>query len=302
MYKKRKHKVLILAGGGLFGHIITYLLSNIECDFVRQIDTIAGTSIGGILALLYATCPDHKYINNQFELNGPKIFKKSIFDYLKIKGPKYSNNKLKQFIELFLQDYTLNDLFEINNKCLNIIIPTLDFNRSIPKVFDNIDIQDNQMPLVQLALATSAAPTYFPAIQYNDTVLIDGGVLENIPITTTIVTLMSKRGLSLEDMDVFVIGTGSDAVINDYNAKQVTNFTLGDWAFKFLVPYVTESNETCSMYWWTQPNLKFNSFNLFNPIHITGKMDDPNVLKNTRKWCEPHLQSFKDQFYQFLNN
>ena len=47
---KRKHKVLILAGGGLFGAIPVYFLSKLgkDYEFQKHIDTIAGTSIGGI--------------------------------------------------------------------------------------------------------------------------------------------------------------------------------------------------------------------------------------------------------------
>lgn len=301
MTKRKKHKIVILAGGGLFGYVATYLLSHIKEDFVTKIDTISGTSIGGILALIYAVCPDRKYINDQFKLGGKQIFTRSFLDKLKLSGPKYSNKNLLKFIKVFLQDYTLADLYQVNQRHLNVIIPTIDYNLSQPKIFDNICELDLDMPLWQLALATSAAPTYFPAIQYKDTVLIDGGVLENIPITSTITALMSRCDIRMEDMDIFVIGTGIDVEEKKLTAEQVTNFNYINWLFDFLIPYVTESNEMASMYWWQQKGIHVNSIRVFNPVKISGAMDDPAVLNYVESWCEPYVEQFKSEFMEFLN-
>ena len=121
---------------------------------------------------------------------------------------------------------------------MNVIIPTLDFTLTQPRVFDNINVDPNMdMDLKTIALATAAAPTYFPAIEYiwkmqegaieealhrpineqiylltqqailwqeeqknkiknladiRKSVLVDGGVLENIPVVTTYTTLRSE--------------------------------------------------------------------------------------------------------------
>ena len=38
-------------------------------------------------------------------------------------------------------------------------------------------------------------------------VLVDGGVLENIPVVTTYTTLRSELGIEAKDIDMFIIGT-----------------------------------------------------------------------------------------------
>lgn len=76
--KKKKYKVLLNAGGGAFGYVITYLMSHLNRDIYKEIDVAAGTSIGGILTLLYAINPDYKWINTLFEAGVSKIFKKRL--------------------------------------------------------------------------------------------------------------------------------------------------------------------------------------------------------------------------------
>jgi patatin-like phospholipase/acyl hydrolase len=77
--KNKKYKVLLNAGGGAFGYVITSLMSSLNRDIYKEIDVAAGTSIGGILTLLYSVCSDYKFINNLFEQGVSKIFKKRLF-------------------------------------------------------------------------------------------------------------------------------------------------------------------------------------------------------------------------------
>ena len=56
---------------------------------------------------------------------------------------------------------------KVNDKNLHVIVPTLDFTLTQPRVFDNINLDPKMdMDLKTIALATAAAPTYFPAIEY----------------------------------------------------------------------------------------------------------------------------------------
>lgn len=59
-----------------FGYVITYLMSHLKDDIYKKVDTVGGTSIGGILSLLYAVNSDYQWINTLFEKGCPKIFKK----------------------------------------------------------------------------------------------------------------------------------------------------------------------------------------------------------------------------------
>lgn len=163
--KNKKYKVLLNAGGGAFGYIITYLMSHLENDIYKDIDVAAGTSIGGILTLLYSVCPDYKWINSLFERGCSKIFRKRLMGG--ISGPYYDNKELGEFISHVVGDYKLSDINKVNDKNLHVIVPTLDFTLTQPRVFDNINLDLNMdMDLKTIALATAAAPTYFPAIEY----------------------------------------------------------------------------------------------------------------------------------------
>ena len=73
---RKKVKVLICAGGGLFGYIITYLMSHLDFDLYSKVDVVSGSSIGGILTIAYSVNSDYKWINTLFERGANKIFKK----------------------------------------------------------------------------------------------------------------------------------------------------------------------------------------------------------------------------------
>lgn len=166
-------------------------------------------------------------------------------------GPYYDNKELGNFIKNIVGEYKLSDINKINEKELHTIVPTLDYTLVQPRVFDNINLNPKlDIDLLTIALMTSAAPTYFPALDYywkldeNDfaemlnrpvneqifmltqqailhqeaqktklqemaaarkSVIIDGGVLENIPVVTTYTTLRSKLGIEAKDIDMFII-------------------------------------------------------------------------------------------------
>lgn len=343
--KNKRYKVLLNAGGGVYGYIITYLMSQLQQDIYSKIDIAAGTSIGGILTLLYAVNNDYKWINNLFQSGVEQIFDKKFFGG--VLGSKYDNKALRKFISKIVGDYKLSDIHSLNDKNLTVIIPTLDFTLSQPRVFDNINLKpQNDLPLVDIALATSAAPTYFPALDFvwktlevnsieqlmkkpineqiymltkqifeyqqmkkqqmsnNDfklskSVLVDGGVIQNIPVVTTYTTLRSELGIQAKDIDMFVIGTGDDCSTSIYQAKDVNKWTCFDWLLKFLIPYVTQSNETTSIYWGSL--FGFNSFCYFNPLKVSGSLDDVSQLPQLKQKCDLIKDDFKKEIYEFLN-
>ena len=75
-----------------------------------------------------------------------------------------------------------------DSECL-LCIPTYDFTQGTYEIFKydhkegNLS-RDNKLPMVDVALATSAAPTFFPLAQVeraNNTQYVDGGVWANNP-------------------------------------------------------------------------------------------------------------------------
>ena len=332
----KKYKVIINAGGGLFGYVITNFMSYLDFDLYEEVDCVAGTSIGGILTLAYCCNNDYKWINKLFETGGPKIFD-HVNTLYGISAPKYSNKNLKSFLEKIYGNYKLSDINDLAGKELHTIIPVMDFTLTLPRIFENINLKEEQdISLVDLGLFTSAAPTYFNSFNYmwklfdkykpedvpinekiillkafekemlmrnknfrKESILLDGGVLENIPVVSTYTTLHNELGVEPKDIDMFVIGTGNFTSGENYTAEQVNKWTILDYCLKMIVPYVTSSNEQMSVFWGLQ--MGFNSFTYFNPVDASGEMDDPEILPGLKNQCEAYKDEFITEINNFLN-
>ena len=98
-------------------------------------------------------------------------------------------------------------------------------------------------------------------------------------------------GIRAEDIDMFIIGTGDDYTCCKVDAEKMNKWSLIDWLIKFLIPYVTESNELTSVYWGAL--FGFNSFCYYNPLKVTGDMDDPDILPVLKKQCDTIIDDFK---------
>jgi patatin-like phospholipase/acyl hydrolase len=71
---------------------------------------------------------------------------------------------------------------------------------------------DVDAPAVDVALATSAAPTYFAAARFpthQDASYVDGGVWANSPVLVGVVEAVSFLGVALSDIDVLSVGCTS---------------------------------------------------------------------------------------------
>lgn len=340
----KKYKVLLNAGGGCFGYIIAKFMSGLDYDAYSKVDVVGGTSIGGILAIIYSISNDYEEVKNVFGSATKKIFKKKALGG--IRGPMYCNEELKKFIQKFVGDYKLSDINRLNERNLYLVVPTLDFNLTMPRVFQNINLDPQlDIELWKIALATSAAPTYFSAQEYqwkinnitkeelmnrpvneqlylltrqmldyqeqqrmvlqdinykqDKSVLVDGGVIENIPCITTYTELRSELGVRPEDVDMFIIGTGNELDVNTTTVKDIEKWSYLDWLTKFLVPYVTCSNELTSVYWGAQ--MGFNSFCFYNPVAVKGGMDDPKIIPTLDKDTQPFMDDFRKEMDEFLN-
>lgn len=184
-------KILAIDGGGIKGLYSSTILEHLEEKFEGSIsdyfDMICGTSTGGLIALALSLKIPTKEISNIYLKNGTKIFpKKSNFKnkYNQIFGNgKFSDKPLKEVLVKIFKEKTLK---ESNNL---LCIPSYSVTDARPWVFkyDHKEgdlSRDNKAKYVDVALATSAAPTYFPMAEidyYDCKQFIDGGVWANNP-------------------------------------------------------------------------------------------------------------------------
>lgn len=320
----RRYKVVINQGGGIFGYIITNFMSFLDFDLYEKIDAVAGTSIGGILSLAYCFNSNYEWMNKLFKLASHKIFenKKQIL----FNTCKYDDKNLKKFLKEVFKDKKLSDI-----KDIYALITTTDYTLALPRIFENIHLkEEDDINLVDLGLYTSAAPTFFPARSYqwkknssqtmnekimtmasfendktekdpgtkHESVIMDGGVLENIPIISMYSTLHSELGVNPEDLDVFVFGAGDLQKETNHRIEEVNNWSIFETLKNLVIPYITDSNEMTSLYWGLQ--MGFNSFTYFNPIKISGPMDNVDILPDIEKQCLNHKEEFLKAIKDFL--
>jgi hypothetical protein len=202
----KQFKILSIDGGGIKGFYSAKILSFFEAGLQRihgeaarivdYADLICGTSTGGLIALALALRVPAETICSFYEAKGPKIFKgsQSVLALFRqtLFGGKFSDKPLREALEEMFQEHTMAD-----SDCL-LCIPTYDFTQGTYEIFkyDHKEgdlSRHNTLPMVDVALATSAAPTFFPLAQIereNDTQYVDGGVWANNPSLVGLVEAM----------------------------------------------------------------------------------------------------------------
>jgi uncharacterized protein len=212
-------RILSLDGGGIKGAFTASVLTEIENEIGGPIgdyfDLIAGTSTGGILALGVAYRIPAKTIRDFYRKMGPTIFpatgRLGVSGLLRqLFGPKHSHATLRAALEQVLQKRKFG---EAKNR---LIIPTYDAiggRLFLLKTAHHERFKfDINALAVDVALATSAAPTYFAASPFpvhEGSSFVDGGVWANNPVLAAVIEATSFLGQPLDQIDVLSIGTTS---------------------------------------------------------------------------------------------
>ena len=229
-----KYKIITLDGGGIKGLISIVVMQRLlkEVPELFNIDLMAGTSTGGIIALALSNkCPDQSdadrltAIEKLYYDKGSEIFKKKRYNLWDLFSSKYSNKGLLKLLEEFFGDVTLGQLDPV-------LIPAFDLDRTngyrnwAPKFFDNLDVDDRSVLVRDVAAYTSAAPTYFPS--YDG--FVDGGVCANNPSMAALAAEIDKGGAELSEIRLLSIGTGQGLQY----IKGNVNWGLYKWASKVI--------------------------------------------------------------------
>lgn len=232
------YRILSLDGGGIRGVMTATLLERLEKahpGFLSKVDLFAGTSTGGILALGLAAGLTPREIGQLYAESGTRVFADSVWDDIhdlgKLTGADYSNQPLKQAILDRIGEITLGDLPK------RVLISSFDLDNEPrtpgvlrtwkPKFFHNFPGNDSDadQELVDVALRTSAAPTYFPIYQG----YIDGGVVANNPSMCALAQALNAEagGQNLRQVTLLSIGTG---INSRFLTQQDADWGLAQWA------------------------------------------------------------------------
>ncbi|MEO0435226.1 MAG: CBASS cGAMP-activated phospholipase [Cyanobacteria bacterium J06656_5] len=208
---QNRFQVLSLDGGGLKGLFSIALLANWEKNQGTRVsdhfDLIVGTSTGGIIALALGLGFKAEEVRDLYVTQGEKIFPPSMMgDAKQWLDVKYSSEGLKVVLLGFLKNKRLGDSRK------RLLIPAFD-----PK-FEGIHIfktphhrrlkTDYRESAVHVAMATSAAPTYFQShVRDSGLELVDGGVWANNPVMLGVTEAMGYLQRQQDEIAVLRIGT-----------------------------------------------------------------------------------------------
>jgi predicted acylesterase/phospholipase RssA len=222
--------VLSLDGGGIRGIIPGVVLAEIERRMggrriAQLFDLIAGTSTGGILALGCAVPGEDgetpRYaaadLLKLYTEHGGRLFSRDLLERVEsVEGlarPKYTAGPIEQLLQEYFGDAMMS------HGLTELAVTSYDIYASRPFFFKRrypLERVEWDCEMWKGARATSAAPTYFPALHLDpfpttppDTPhhLVDGGVYVNNPAVCAHVEALELWGWGT-DMVVCSIGTG----------------------------------------------------------------------------------------------
>jgi len=234
-------QILSLSGGGFLGLYSISILADLEKDLGRPIassfDLIAGTSVGGIIALALAAEHPASEIKFKFEQNGTRIFsdrpvpQTSFGKFLDtaryLFRSKYDGEWLrKTIISVIGEDTLIGDLKHPT------IIPVVNLSKGKPQIFKTDHhasfVLDHKQRAVDVAVATSAAPTFFPIAEIGDEMFADGGLYANSPDLIALHEAEHFLGISVDQIRVLSIGTTTTQFSLSHSEKR--NLGILGWA------------------------------------------------------------------------
>jgi patatin-like phospholipase/acyl hydrolase len=216
-----KYRILSIDGGGVRGLLVTVLLQQLDKrlpGWRDRADLLAGTSTGGIVALGLAKGLTPTDLRSLYYDKSARIFGDSLLDNIRdlgrVVGAEFSNRNLRQELEAVFGATRLQNLGK------RVLISSFDLDNEDPdpnkrtwkpKFFHNFPgtDTDGSLRVVDVALYTSAAPTYFPSVDG----YVDGGVAANNPSMAALAQSLDRRARipqrpSIDEISLLSMGTG----------------------------------------------------------------------------------------------
>ena len=209
----RPFQILSLDGGGYRGLFAAAVLAAFEEDLGRPVvehfDLITGTSTGGIIALALGAGMSPREVIQFYETHGPRIFARSRLRVVKrCFRSKYPASPLREALDAVFGEMTIGE------SRVRLVVPSFSITSDSVYLFKTPHHprlkRDWRVRMADVGMATSAAPTYFPAFEFEHQRLVDGGLWANNPTTVGVAEAISMCGVSLDAIRVFSLGTTSD--------------------------------------------------------------------------------------------
>jgi len=210
-------QVLALDGGGaraLFAaHILARLEDDLDIDVTENFDLIAGTSGGGIIALALGAGMRPREIVEHYEALVDSVFPRTrrfARVFVGAFAPMYSSKRLRVGLEQVLGSTTMGD------SRVRLVITAWDAESGAAQVYKtphHVKVRrDGRLSMVDVAMATSAAPVYFGAARVDSQLMLDGGIWANNPSLVGIAEAVGVLDVPLSNINLLNVGT-TEAVV-----------------------------------------------------------------------------------------
>lgn len=214
-------RVLCLSGGGFKGLFSSRVLEHVERHTGRLIadsfELIAGTSVGAIIALAAAARVDMKTLTTRLQELGPRVFSGHEHSVGLIgKAQRFIENSRKPKYDASKLRSSLIDIFgekKIGDLTAAVVIPATNLTAGRPKVFKTPHhtrfFRDQHYSLVDVAMASAAAPTYFSLACVENEMFADGGLFATAPDLVATHEAETWLDIAREEMRILSVGTVS---------------------------------------------------------------------------------------------
>jgi NTE family protein len=170
----------VLAGGGSRGAVQAGMLEELVRRDIRA-DRVFGASVGAINGASYAGNPTAEGIEHMATVwrgvRGTDIFPRGTFDgpwaFVQKRASVHANTGLRAIIEAGIDYENLEDA-------------TIPIEVVATSLTDGSERWISHGPAVEAILASSAIPSIFPPVIIDGDMLVDGGVVNNVPISQAI--------------------------------------------------------------------------------------------------------------------
>lgn len=210
--------LLSVSGGGFRGLYTLEVLDQIEraltVPITHKFALVAGTSIGGIIALALSAGHRPAQLKQIFMEHRHSVFPHRsgrMRRFSRAKGiitTLYNSKGLRRVVDELFGNLRMCEL----DKC-NVVVPTANISTGRPQFFKTSHHEglwaDGNVPVRDVAMATAAAPIYFPVHMIGNpgASYIDGGIVGNAPGLFALTEAMSRLGKSIADIHVLAVGT-----------------------------------------------------------------------------------------------
>lgn len=259
----KKINILAIDGGGIRGMAAAQFLAELEKNIDKSIydsfDIIAGTSTGAFIALNIAAnkasgedCTELYEYSNAKEIMDESFLDKIVPHQLLLE-PKYDGKGKRKILT---ETFNNKRILDVEKKVMVVSYDIITRHITVFKSWGGAHSSDNPS-LVDIADASSAAPTYFPTVKIESTPnkwLIDGGMAANNPAMCAFCSAMNL-GYKADEIRLVSVGTGiltrRPSNPDDFGEDSQSWGPIG-WIKNNLIDHLFEGNTTSTEYFCEQ--------------------------------------------------